>query len=357
MEIKIRPLIKVLNKIIKIPKGNYLDPTTLGSGVPDSSKFLAGDSSWVSSPVPTPLGYYGAFQDNSTQTLPAINTPTAMRLDTVDLSNQVTVENDLSGDPTRITVAHTGIYNIQWSGEFMNVTNAIHDVNVWIRINGTDVTGSNGIVAVPARKSASLGDEGQSIQGWNYLLSLNGGDYVEFLWMSEDLGVTLHYFAGGYPPPSTASLIVTVTQQSGIMAGTGMTALNGLSSDVQLLSVGTSGTDFNIDSTTDTHTFNLPTASATNRGALKKADWSMFNAKMDVPTTFKWTLDLNAVLTGDIYPNQSCTIASVTNIVGSPTTTIQKNGAAYTFGGAIVSGDKITVTVSVASVIDLNFTI
>ena len=41
MEIKIRPLIKVLNKIIKIPKGNYLDPTTLGSGVPDSSKFLA----------------------------------------------------------------------------------------------------------------------------------------------------------------------------------------------------------------------------------------------------------------------------------------------------------------------------
>ena len=79
--------------------------------------------------------------------------------------------------------------------------------------------------------------------------------------------------------------------------------------------------------------------------------------KLTIPTTFKWTLDMNAVLTGDIYPNQACTIASVTNLVGSPTTTILKNGSAYTLGGAIASGDKITVTVSVASVIDLNFTI
>lgn len=137
----------------------------------------------------------------------------------------------------------------------------------------------------------------------------------------------------------------------------GVSSINGLTKQTQYLAVGTSGTDFAINSATDTHTFNLPTASATKRGALSSANWTTFNAKMDVPTTFRWTLDLNAVLTGDIYPNQSCTIASVTNLVGSPTTTILKNGSAYTLGGAIASGDKITVTVSVASVIDLNFTI
>jgi hypothetical protein len=46
----------------------------------------------------------------------------------------------------------------------------------------------------------------------------------------------------------------------------GLTALNGLTQQVQYLAVGTSGTDFNIDSALETHTFNLPSASATARG-------------------------------------------------------------------------------------------
>jgi hypothetical protein len=62
---------------------------------------------------------------------------------------------------------------------------------------------------------------------------------------------------------------------------TGINALNGLTAQVQSLAVGTSGTDFAISSVTDTHTFNLPTASATNRGALSSANWSTFNGKQD----------------------------------------------------------------------------
>ena len=60
---------------------------------------------------------------------------------------------------------------------------------------------------------------------------------------------------------------------------TGITALNGLTAQVQNFAVGTSGTDFAIASATATHTFNLPTASATNRGALSSADWTTFNNK------------------------------------------------------------------------------
>jgi hypothetical protein len=65
---------------------------------------------------------------------------------------------------------------------------------------------------------------------------------------------------------------------------TGLTALNGLTQQVQYFAVGTSGTDFNISSATDTHTFNLPTASATNRGALSSADWTAFNGKFTLPS-------------------------------------------------------------------------
>jgi hypothetical protein len=59
----------------------------------------------------------------------------------------------------------------------------------------------------------------------------------------------------------------------------GIAALNGLIANTQYLAVGTAGTDFAISSVSDTHTFNLPTASAINRGALSTTDWSSFNAK------------------------------------------------------------------------------
>jgi hypothetical protein len=68
---------------------------------------------------------------------------------------------------------------------------------------------------------------------------------------------------------------------------TGLTALNGLTAQVQNFAVGTTGTDFAISSATSTHTFNLPTASATNRGALSSADWTTFNDKIS-------SLDLGA---------------------------------------------------------------
>jgi hypothetical protein len=63
---------------------------------------------------------------------------------------------------------------------------------------------------------------------------------------------------------------------------TGITALNGLIEQVQFFSVGTCGTDFNIDSCCATHTFNLPTASCSARGALSAADYCSFSQKVMV---------------------------------------------------------------------------
>jgi hypothetical protein len=60
---------------------------------------------------------------------------------------------------------------------------------------------------------------------------------------------------------------------------TGLTALNGLTAQVQTFNTGTSGTDFAISSATSIHTFNLPIASAVNTGKLSSSDWSTFNNK------------------------------------------------------------------------------
>lgn len=61
----------------------------------------------------------------------------------------------------------------------------------------------------------------------------------------------------------------------------GLSSLNGLTDSTQTFATGTAGTDFGINSAGSVHTFNLPTASASNRGALSSADWSTFNGKQN----------------------------------------------------------------------------
>jgi hypothetical protein len=90
------------------------------------------------------------------------------------------------------------------------------------------------------------------------------------------------YDADGYFANVTLGSGLTIT--SGTLSATGgggggIDTLNGLTATNQTFETGTTGTDFNINSSGSTHTFNLPTASATNRGALSSADWTSFNAK------------------------------------------------------------------------------
>jgi hypothetical protein len=88
----------------------------------------------------------------------------------------------------------------------------------------------------------------------------------------------------------------------------GLTALNGLTAQIQSLATGTTGSDFNISSATATHTFNLPNASASNRGALTSADWTTFNNK--APSS---GIDATAIADGSVTSTEFQYINTLTS--------------------------------------------
>jgi len=247
-----------------------------------NTQVLIADSStatglkWGSNTTPTPSGYYAMYQDVLTQTIAVINTGYPIKFRTMDLSNGVSVVSD-----SRITFANTGIYNLQFSVQLENSATQEHDVTIWLRKNGSDVAGSSGFVAVVAKHG---GINGHVLPSWNYLLDVVAGEYYELVWSATSTSVTMPFYAAGSPPPSTASAIFTVTQQAGIMAGTGITAINSLTGAAQTMVTGSAGTDFAISSVGTAHTFDIPTASATNRGLLSSANWSTFNNKQNAIT-------------------------------------------------------------------------
>lgn len=268
---------------------------------------------WGSNTAATPTGYYGAFEDNTIQTAVAINTPYAMKFGITDLSNGVTIVSDGS-NLTRVTIANTGIYNIQFSAQFDRTNSGTDSVDIWLRKNGVDVPGSGGKIVLSGSATAS-----QIIATWNYVLNVVGGDYYQLMWSTPDTHVRLLYEAAQTSPfahPIIPSVILTVTQQSGIMAGTGLTAINSLTGAAQTLTTGTTGTDFAISSSGSTHTFNLPTASATNRGALSSTDWSTFNGKQNAlgftPVTNARTITINGT-TYDLTADRTWTISTTAN--------------------------------------------
>lgn len=60
---------------------------------------------------------------------------------------------------------------------------------------------------------------------------------------------------------------------------TGLQALNGLTKQTQYFAVGTSGNDFNISSSNDTHTFNIPNADSSARGIVSTGTQSFAGVK------------------------------------------------------------------------------
>ena len=149
---------------------------------------------------------HGAFHDSTDQAAANTTTAYAVTFNTTDISNGVTLSSS-----SRLNVADSGVFNVQFSIQLKNTDNDSHDVDIWFRKNGTNIDNSNSRFHPPARKS--MGDPSHMIAALNLFIELNAGDYVEIMYRVDNVAVSLEHFAAGTSPtrPAVPSAIATVS--------------------------------------------------------------------------------------------------------------------------------------------------
>jgi hypothetical protein len=134
--------------------------------------------------------------------------------DYVVSASQTVASTTITGTcKSKIVVHEAGTYNVQFSIQFVNTDASIHDTDVWLRKNGTDVADSNSQFSVPNRHGSI---DGHLIGALNLFVEMAPNDYVELMWATTNSATTIQYIGTQTGPvrPATPSAIVTVSLAS-----------------------------------------------------------------------------------------------------------------------------------------------
>lgn len=158
---------------------------------------------------------YNQFSSDQDQTAASVANAYAITLNINDFPNGISIVSN-----SRITFAADGIYNIVYSIQLKNTDNSAHDVDIWLRKNGTDIANSNSRFSLTARKSS--GDPSHLIATTPIMVDITAANqYVEIMWRVNSTTVSIEHFPAvaanpGVTPaiPATPSVIVGVTHIS-----------------------------------------------------------------------------------------------------------------------------------------------
>jgi len=136
---------------------------------------------------------------------------TADQIGNISSATAVTFNTDLVGAgisvvaSTQITFAVAGAYMLSPSVQFKNTDAADHDATIWFRKNGTNITDSATNITVP--KAA---DGGAAVFSLSVFVVVTAGQYVEIMWLPEDIDVTIDASPAGAIAPGIPSIICPV---------------------------------------------------------------------------------------------------------------------------------------------------
>ena len=155
-------------------------------------------------------GYYGSFYDTTAQTL--TSTTQAKRINIAQTYEQ----NGVSIDNNRIIFNYNGVYELIYSIQYKNTSNAQQDIYIWLKQNGNDIPNSSSVFTIPAHKNASI--PAQLIAVSPFMSTLTAGDFIELYWHCNNTSVTVETFTTHANPtiPDTPGVIVTVKQVTNV---------------------------------------------------------------------------------------------------------------------------------------------
>jgi hypothetical protein len=136
------------------------------------------------------LNAFGNFYDTTLQEIEDTDTSYVIRIGNKDTAKGITLYNN------KIIVDSAGYYNIQWTAQLENVSNAYEDIYayIWIAKNGIIVPQSTRISSAPAKHSVIDENPGLNISSSNYIVNLKSRDTIQFFWVATDPAVRLNSF-------------------------------------------------------------------------------------------------------------------------------------------------------------------
>lgn len=148
---------------------------------------------------------YGSFSYNADLSATTVNVPAVVSWDTEEFSNGVYLSNT-----NRINVRNAGVYNVQFSLQLANYANSQEFVDIWFRVNGSDLARSGSRFDLQARKNETTPTH--IVGTVNIFAQMNANDYIQIAGAVSSLDVKLeHYNADGtVPRPAIPSAILTV---------------------------------------------------------------------------------------------------------------------------------------------------
>ena len=147
---------------------------------------------------------YGSFSSTADQTAASTTVAYAMTYNTTDFANGVSLSNN-----SRLVAGFSGIFNLQFSAQFLNANVQIQDTSVWFRKNGTNIANTNSQFSVP---NSHGGVDGALIAALNIYVNLLKDDYVEIMWSTTSTDVSIQAIPAQTSPtrPATPSVIATM---------------------------------------------------------------------------------------------------------------------------------------------------
>lgn len=143
---------------------------------------------------------FGMFSDITDQT-GSTTTPTAVKFGTNEIiGNGISVVTD-GTNLTRITFAAAGTYMVAPNLQFSNSNTSDHNVQVWLRKNGTDIARSTTKVTVP-----KTGDGGSVFFQIVFYDTVTAGQYIEVMWLPDNVAVTIDHTAAVTGPPAVPAI-------------------------------------------------------------------------------------------------------------------------------------------------------